>query len=163
MLKVRSPIVRVFDCHVARRAQSGHEFLLLRRAPAKAYADSWRMVGGKLESNETAWQACLRELKEETRLIPERLLVVPYVNRFYEWEHDRLNDIPVFVAVVPSRTAPQLDAEHVAYEWLPAEAAAARLPWPGQRAGLETAAALLLDSGPLPTYLEVALTPHSPR
>lgn len=158
-MNARSPVIRVFDCHVARRFEAGHQFLLLRRAPGKIYADSWRMVGGKLKENETAWQGCLRELAEETRLVAKRLLVVPYVNRFYEWEHDRLNDIPVFVALVPEASTPLLDDEHVDYAWLSPSAAAARLPWPGQRAGLEAAANLLLDRGPLPHYLEVALEP----
>ena len=105
----RSPVIRVFDCHLARPvATGGYEFLLLRRASNKIYAGSWRMVGGKLTSEETAWQACLREVGEETNLSVQRLLAVPYVNRFYEWQHDRINDIPVFVAVTvaPATIAP---------------------------------------------------------
>jgi dATP pyrophosphohydrolase len=154
----RSPVIRVFDCHVARATESGrYEYLLLRRASHKIYANSWRMVGGKLRAEETAWQACLRELAEETQLSPSRLLSVPYVNRFYEWQQDRINDIPVFVAVVPAGVDPVLDEEHTDFVWLDLKAALERLPWPGQREGIEAANELLLRGELLQNFLEVNL------
>jgi dATP pyrophosphohydrolase len=153
----RSPVIRVFDCHLARpSAAGGHEYLLLRRASHKIYAGSWRMVGGKLTSDETAWQACLREVGEETQLPVQRLLAVPYVNRFYEWQQDRINDIPVFVAVTRPGSTPVLDDEHSEFVWLSLEDALARLPWPGQRDGLRAAASLLEEGGGvLQSFLEV--------
>jgi dihydroneopterin triphosphate diphosphatase len=154
----RSPVIRVFDCHLARPdTGGGYEFLLLRRASHKIYAGSWRMVGGKLTADETAWQACLREIAEETQLPVARLLAVPYVNRFYEWQHDRINDIPVFVALTEAGADPILDDEHSDYEWLPLHVAQERLPWPGQRDGLLAAAALLDDGELLQGFLEVPL------
>jgi dihydroneopterin triphosphate diphosphatase len=154
----RSPVIRVFDCHLARPAASGgYEFLLLRRSSNKIYAGSWRMVGGKLASDETAWQACLREVEEETQLPVQRLWAVPYVNRFYEWQHDRINDIPVFLAVTRAGANPVLDAEHTEFAWLSLDSALERLPWPGQREGLSAAAALLEAGEPLQGFLEVAL------
>ena len=153
----RSPIIRVFDCHVARPALDGaFEYLLLQRSSQKVYAGTWRMVGGKLHADETAWQACLRELGEETQLPVERLLAVPYINRFYEWQHDRINDIPVFVAVTSQAADPVLDAEHCAAAWLPLGEALARLPWPGQREGLQAADALLKDDLALHAFMEIA-------
>jgi len=155
----RAPIIRVFDCHLARPAPAGgYEYLLLQRASHKIYAGSWRMVGGKLKTEETAWQACLREVAEETQLPVERLLAVPYVNRFYEWQHDRINDIPVFVAVTRRGQDPVLDEEHSDFAWLPLEAALGRLPWPGQREGLRAAENLLSEAGSeLRGFLEVSL------
>jgi dATP pyrophosphohydrolase len=135
----------------------GYEFLLLRRASHKIYAGSWRMVGGKLNVDETAWQACLREIAEETQLPVTRLLSVPYVNRFYEWQHDRINDIPVFVALTRAGANPVLDDEHSDYEWLTPVAALERLPWPGQCDGLRAAAALLEGGELLQGFLEVSL------
>lgn len=49
-------------CHVA-----GH-FLLMRRNGAKPYGGTWALPGGKLEPLETAVEAVLREMKEETGL-----------------------------------------------------------------------------------------------
>jgi dihydroneopterin triphosphate diphosphatase len=160
---VRTPIIRVFDCHIRRESvERGVEYLLLKRSANKIYAGSWRMVGGKLRDNETAWQACLRELHEETQLKPLRLLVVPYVNRFYEWQHDRINDIPVFLAIVADGATPMLDAEHSSYEWLTLDAALARLPWPGQRDGLLAAHALPQAPSLLSTFLEIPLALAEP-
>jgi dATP pyrophosphohydrolase len=154
----RSPIIRVFDAHIARpRAAGGYEYLLLQRSSHKIYAGSWRMVGGKLHAEETSWQACLREIAEETQLRVQRLLCVPYVNRFYEWRHDRINDIPVFVAVVAPDQNPVLDDEHSDFAWLSLEAALERLAWPGQCDGLRAAAALLREGHPLQEFMEVAL------
>ncbi len=153
----RSPVIRVFDCHVVRERDGDLEFLLLLRSSKKIYGGTWRMVGGKLEGEETAWGACLRELGEETGLRPRRLLTVPYVNRFYEWKHDRINDIPVFVAVVADGQDPTLDDEHRDFAWLPLEAAAQRLPWPAQREGMRAARALLLEGNELQPFMEIPL------
>lgn len=156
----KSPVVRVFDCHIARPlTEERYEYLLLQRSEHKIYAGSWRMVGGKLQGSEAAWQACLRELAEETRLPVRRLLTVPYVNRFYEWRHDRINDIPVFVAVTTPGAEPVLDDEHCAAAWLSVEAACERLPWPGQREGLLAADTLLRHNQALQRFMEIALAP----
>jgi dATP pyrophosphohydrolase len=151
-------VIRVFDCHVARPvAEGAYEYLLLERSSHKMYAKTWRMVGGKLKEDETAWQGCLRELEEETRLPIARLLCVPYVNRFYEWRHDRINDIPVFVALTERGVDPILDAEHCAFAWLRLDSALERLPWPGQAEGLRAADALLRTGQVLQEFMEVSL------
>lgn len=150
-------MIRVIDCHVCRPLGTRFEFLVLRRASKKIYADSFRMVGGKLEEGETAWQACVRELAEETQLTVVRLITVPYVNRFYEWQEDRINDIPVFVAVVEPGAEPRLDDEHVEARWVSSGEACELLPWPAQREGLLAAERMLLDGGPLMRFLEVDL------
>ena len=107
-----------------------------------------------MQAGESAWRACLRELQEETGLLPERLITLPYVNRFYEWQHDRINDIPVFVALT-SGAEPTLDKEHVAAQWLAPEEAIRRLPWPGQVEGLRVALATLSNASPLLAHLEI--------
>ena len=145
-------VIRVIDCHISCVDVRGERmWLLLRRAAGKAYAGDWRMVGGKIREDETAWFTALRELREETGLTVLEFYSVPYVNQFYEWQHDRLNVIPVFVAVVP-HTEPQLDAEHTEYNWCTTEEALRRLPWPAQRQGL--AAAMQLLDGPHPSLRE---------
>jgi hypothetical protein len=84
------------------------------------------------------------------------------VSQYYEWQHDRINAIPVFVAVVASGSAPVLDDEHVDYSWLALEPAVASLDWRAQREGLR-AADELLQGGPHPAEaLEVDLGRHRP-
>jgi len=151
----RHPVLRVVDCHVVRpHAALSLEFLLLRRAPTALYAGSWRMPAGKLEPGETAWEAAFREVAEETGLEVERLWSVPFVNRFYEWEHDRLNDIPVFVAQV-GPGEPRLDGEHDAWAWVDLAEAKRRMLWPGQKDGAQAAFDLLTRLDELRPGLEV--------
>ena len=155
-----SPVTRVIDCHVARETSEGLEFLLLRRAPGRADAGRWRIVTGKIEDGETAWQAALRELREETGFEPFRFFAVPYINQYYEWQHDRINAIPVFVALVDDGS-PVLDKEHTDFRWLPVTEAVASLLWPGQRDGLLAANALLTDDGDASEELDLEFPTRS--
>lgn len=125
------PVVRVVDVYPYRRIESRVEYLLLRRAAGRAYAGTWRMVGGKIAAGETAWQTALRELTEETGRRPVCAWTVPSVNAFYEWQHDRVNLIPAFAAELDAD--PLLDGEHDEWAWLEVEEATARLRWPEQQ------------------------------
>jgi dihydroneopterin triphosphate diphosphatase len=41
------------------------------KGPGKIYEGQWRMIGGKVDPDETYWEGALRELKEETGLRPK--------------------------------------------------------------------------------------------
>ena len=145
-------VVRVVDVYPYRVEEGGAvTFLLLRRAKGTAYAGQWRMVGGKIEAGEAAWQAALRELEEEIGCRPVRFWAVPSVNAFYEWQTDRLNLVPAFAAQVEA--VPLLDREHDAYDWFSTEAAVAHLTWPEQRRLLRLIAQLLVEG--VPAELEI--------
>lgn len=139
-------VVRVVDVYPYRAEEAGPRFLVLRRAAGTRYAGQWRMVGGKIEPGEAAWQAALRELREETGRRPRACWSLPSVNAFYEWQHDRVNLIPAFAAALDAD--PVLDDEHDAFAWLPAEAAAARLRWPEQQRLLRLADRMLREGVP---------------
>jgi dATP pyrophosphohydrolase len=123
--------VRVVDVYPYRMTSVNPEFLLLRRAPGTEYAGQWRMVGGKIQAKEAAWETGLRELTEETGRSPTRFWTLPSVNTFYEWQQDRVNLAPAFAAELSE--PPTLDDEHDAFAWHPAEEAARRLHWPEQK------------------------------
>ena len=127
-------------------------FLLLRRAAGRVYAGQWRMVGGKVEGQERAWEAALRELREETGLSPRRLWALPSVNTFYDPTRDAVVLAPAFAAEVEAD--PTLDAEHDVFAWLTPEAAIERLAWP-ERRRLLAMASDLLHSGAVPPELEI--------
>ncbi|MDT0631124.1 NUDIX domain-containing protein [Rubrivirga sp. S365] len=144
MPAVSAHAVDVYPYRHPPSAAGGAEWLVLRRAAGRPDAGAWRMVGGKVEPGEAAWQAALRELAEETGWRPGAGLVeawaLPSVNAFYEWAEDRVVLAPAFAVRVEGE--PTLDGEHDGWAWLPAEAAAARLAWPEQARLLRLAARL---------------------
>ena len=140
------PQVRVVDVYPYRESTDGREFLLFRRAADATYAGSWRMVGGKIEDGEAAWETGLRELREETGQAPDRFWSIPSMNAFYEWQNDRVNLIPAFAAELAG--TPKLDAEHDAVAWLSVDAATDRLRWPEQRRLLALVDWMLRDGVP---------------
>ncbi|MFB6272625.1 MAG: NUDIX domain-containing protein [Salinibacter sp.] len=138
--------VRVVDVYPYRQQSVNPEFLLLRRAPGTQYAGQWRMVGGKIEAEEAAWETAFREVREETGQTPDRFWTLPSVNAFYEWKEDRINLIPAFAAALPAD--PTLNEEHDAFAWLPAQEATERLAWPEQQRLLRLADRLVRDGVP---------------
>lgn len=139
------PIVAVF---ALRGAGEGTEVLLLRRANPPA--GTWAQVAGKIETGEAAWQAALRELREETGLVPDSLWTVDTRELFYEPDRDAFTLAPCFVALVPPVAEPVLDAEHDAFEWLTFDAAIARVSFGGQRRVLRAIREDFVDYAPHP-------------
>ncbi|GAB5518800.1 MAG: NUDIX domain-containing protein [Rhodothermales bacterium] len=135
--------VRVVDVYLYREQSDTVEFLLLRRAPDVTYARQWRMVGGKIQPGEAAWQTALREVQEETGHALPNLWTVPSVNLFYEASADRVNVIPAFAASLPGD--PTLNHEHDAFAWLSPADAIPCLRWPEQRRLLRLTAELLRE------------------
>lgn len=138
--------LRVVDVYVYREHSVNPEFLILRRADDVPHAGQWRMVGGKIEAGEAAWETGLREVEEETGRTPDRFWALPSLNTFYEWREDRVNLIPAFAAELSED--PDLDDEHDVFTWLTAREAAQRLNWPEQRRLLRLADRLLRDGIP---------------
>jgi len=138
--------IRVVDVYPYRQRSVNPEFLLLRRAEGTPYEGQWRMLGGKIEADETAWEAALRECREETGQSPTNFWALPSVNTFYEWKEDRVNLTPAFAAALPG--PPTLDDEHDDFGWWPAREAVDRLAWPEQRRLLRLADRTLRDGVP---------------
>ncbi len=129
--------IRVVDCYVFRQTDGALRFLLLKRNKDKLYEHLWQGVAGKIEGNETASEAAIRELREETGLEPVRMFVADYVSRFYEAHQDRINLVPVFGIEVDSGEV-KLSEEHVDYKWVDIYEALDTLVWRGQKEGIQT-------------------------
>lgn len=142
---------QVVDVYPYRQTDAGPEFLLVRRAPDVPYAGTWRMIGGKIEDGEAAWEAAQRELAEETGLAPLRLWTLPSVNHFYEWEQDQLHLIPAFAAEVEGE--PTLDDEHDASAWVDVGMALSNMTWPEQKRLLRLTNRLLTTDDAIPSDL----------
>lgn len=109
------------------------EFLILKRADDKQYAGQWRMVAGKVENCEAAWQSGLRELREETGLFPDIFWSVPSINQFYEASTDSIHHIPVFAAQIGANKTITINEEHTEYKWIDKSQIASFVQWPEQQ------------------------------
>lgn len=145
------------DTFVLRGVGEDLAVLALRRAPGGRCPGSWETVHGTLEQGETPVQASLRELREETGLVPERLYNVSRVELFYRHREDEVAVIPVFAAFVGRTAEPRLSSEHDRAEWLSPAEASGRVAWPRERRALEDIVRLFAtgDAGLLEDVLRV--------
>jgi 8-oxo-dGTP pyrophosphatase MutT (NUDIX family) len=126
-------VSNVIDVYPFRRAENGVEFLLLKRVASVRLGGTWQAVHGRIEAGETAWQAALRELKEETGLAPLGFWQIEFVNTFYLATEDRVLICPCFAAEIASDADVTLSHEHTDFRWEPTEQALRSFMWPGQR------------------------------
>ena len=126
-------ISTMIEAHIFREAVSGIEFLLLKRNEKQSYSGLWQMVTGKIEGEEKAHQTVMREIKEETGLLPVQLWVAPTINSFYEPKDEYICLLPVFTARVKREAKVILSEEHTEYKWVRKDEAKKLLAWPGQR------------------------------
>lgn len=124
----------LIEAHIFRQIDENQiEFLLLKRSDGEIYSGVWQMVTGSIDKNEKAYQTALREIKEETSLLPKQFWVVPNVNSFYEPKKDYICMVPVFAALVDLDAQVNISNEHSEYKWVNLEEAKKLLAWRGQR------------------------------
>ena len=127
----------LIESHIFREIDGKIEFLLLKRSPHEIYPGIWQMVTGSIKEGEKAYETALREIKEETGLIPEDFWVVPYTNSFYSHEKNVMCMVPVFVIRVSPNSKVMLSEEHSEFMWVDYEKAKTMLAWYGQRKSVE--------------------------
>ncbi|HEU4680622.1 MAG TPA: NUDIX domain-containing protein [Gemmatimonadales bacterium] len=149
--------VSLIDVYVLRGADSELELLVLRRAPGGRCPGSWECVHGHIDAGEQPAAAAIRELKEETGLIPLRLYNLSRVEAFYQHRTDEVALIPVFAAFVAGDAVVRMSGEHDGFEWLSPAEAGARLAWPRERRALLDIVVLLRggDAGAVDDVLRV--------
>jgi dATP pyrophosphohydrolase len=122
---------------VARRY--GRQVLLLHRVPSDG--SYWHVVAGEVEAGESARQAALRELREETGLVADLGECLEIVESSASCSRERgedasANELAVDVSITcyrvdaPANWEPVLNGEHDAHRWCPPSAAADSLVWP---------------------------------
>lgn len=114
-----------------RPVKAGFEVLLMERADS--LAGTWCQVAGKIEEGEAAWQTALREVQEETGLIPETFYSGDFCEQFYEADRNCISIFPVFVGYAAKDALVVLNEEHHQFEWMSFDKARARVSFGGQR------------------------------
>jgi dATP pyrophosphohydrolase len=110
---------------------------MMKRNTGKQYEHLWQGVAGKIEKGETAWQAIIRELKEETGKTPNKIFTADHIASFYNAKEDIIQMVPIFGIEVRGEEI-VLSEEHCDYIWVKFEEALNLLTWKGQKEGLKT-------------------------
>lgn len=149
--------VSLIDVYVLRGVGAALECLLLRRAVGGRCPGSWETVHGHIEGDELPDRAALRELQEETGLVPVKLYNLSRVECFYQHRRDEVALVPVFAALVGAEAPVRVSEEHDRAEWVPWRDAEARFSWPRERRAIIDAVTLLQsgDAGALEDVLRV--------
>lgn len=139
---------RTGKAHKSVRREFSAGFVLFRKTPEGLrfllldYGKHWDYPKGHLEEGETAWQAAVRELREETGIRQ-----VDRVGRFerdmhYAFHSPKKGNIAKTVTYFLGQTREEqvkLSDEHTGHEWLPYEEASARLTYDNAREMLQAA------------------------
>jgi len=150
---VKSLSIAAYVCRIKGGAC---QHLILQRVPGHL-GETWQMVSGVLETGETALQAALREINEETGLVPERFFSANMLEGFYEIQQNCINLVPVFVGFVNPDQHVRLSHEHQGYRWVTADEAADYLVFPHQLETIQFIEVNFVDEPPNP-LLEIDLT-----
>ena len=146
------------DTYALRGVGPNLEILTLRRSTNGRCPGSWETVHGTIEAGETPVQASLRELREETGLVPEKFYNLSRTEAFYQHRTNELALIPVFAAFVARDASVTLSPEHDRAEWMRARDAAGRFAWPRERRAVEDILSIVGggDAGLLEDVLRVS-------
>lgn len=133
---------RYVDTFPFAHTEEGLQFLLLQRTQTNTYPGIWQPAAGKIKAGETAWQAGLRELQEETGFTPLNFYALDHVGTYYLHKEDRIIQVPSFLAEVPFQS-PTLNHEHDAFAWGTLETAVDLASWEPYRQALHSIPKLL--------------------
>jgi dATP pyrophosphohydrolase len=154
MPRIVSEQVEVFPF---RRRAELVECLMLQRADGDTLGGTWHAVHGAIEGRETAVQAAVRELREESGLSPLRFWQIDYVSVFFLAATDTIHMNPIFGAEIDPAAAVSLSSEHKAFQWLPLAAAIEQFMWPNQRRALREIRKQVIQAGPGEPHLRIDL------
>jgi len=148
--------VKQVDSYIYRMMNNGPIYLMLKRNKNKHYAHLWQGVAGKIEKGETAWQAVIRELKEETGKTPHKIFVADHIASFYDARIDTVKMIPIFGIEVKGDDV-ILSHEHSDFRWVTFDEALDLLTWKGQKAAIRTVHDEIISNDERPKWSEIKI------
>lgn len=119
---------------VLRLDQDPAKVLLRRRTGV--FAGLWCQVTGTIETEETAAQAALREVREETGLAPNGFYSADVCDQFYNADENCIEVVPIFVAVLETDQPVRLNRENSQYRWVTIDEAVGLVSFVGHRSAL---------------------------
>jgi dATP pyrophosphohydrolase len=149
-------VSHIIDVYVYRITPKGPEHLLLRRSAERRLGGTWQAVRGHIKNAETAVQAAVRELEEETQLEVLTWHQLETPNAFYVARSDEIHLCASFAARVKQDTNPILNYEHDAFEWLDHNEAMNRVHWQGQKRALTEIAEVIIPGSPTADSLRIS-------
>ena len=120
----------------------------------------WNHVCGGVKVGETAVQAIVRELNEETGLIDYELYDGEFIEQFFQPLKNRIMLLPLFVAVVETPQAVLLNEEHTEYRWVSCLEAKKLVSFAHQRTMLEHVWGLFVKNDARKNR-KIPFTPHT--
>ena len=106
----------------------------------------WQTVTGKVEPDESAFDAAKRELEEETGLTDGKWYKVPFLGGFYDMKRNTVESVPTFAFVVDSFPLIVLSDEHTESRWIKRDELESFFPIPDHTNGCIQIEKLLLNS-----------------
>jgi len=129
--------LEMVEVHLFKIVDGDLKYLILKRSENEIFPGLWQMVTGKIECGEKAYETAIREIKEETGLLPKKLWVVPNINSFYSQAEDCISLLPVFAAQLSSSCSVKISEEHCEYKWVSSKEAKKLFAWEGQRKSVD--------------------------
>ena len=116
---------------VVRRTGADAEFLLLRRKNPPVGA--WSFIGGKIESNEKAYEAALREAREEAGVEVQSLYSADLFDQVYVIDSNSIWVASFLVGFVDPESRVTRSEEHDDHRWCKIDEALDLLTFPTSR------------------------------
>ena len=116
---------------------------------------TWQIVKSTSNPGEKAWEAALRELREEAGLSPREFYRLGLMETFYTPINETVWHVPNFVAVIGREDAVVLNEEHDGFRWIPRDRMDAETMWASERLVLAELMREILDGGVAAEHLRL--------
>lgn len=146
---IKPPII---GAYILNTMESPYRYLLMKRS-GTYFNGFWQTIWGKVHDGETCPETALREIKEETGLIPDRFYNSDALEMFYEPPDDQIYLAPIFVAYIDKPQEITLhENEHDAYRWVTYEEALEELPFNCQQQVVRHIQKNFVEKAPNPIF-----------